>query len=105
MTTSLASRRLMSGLHRIRAALDAADYPLLEDQMGEYASALQACFANGTTELSIEECHALQEQHDALQARMRNLRDEAAAWLRQQRHANQAIQAYTGVRRRRLPVR
>lgn len=98
MTTSLASRRLLSGLDRIRDALEAGDYAMLETRIGEYDTALRACFSSTPPEVTLEECRELQEQHAELQATMHRLRDEAAEWLRNDRRTRQAILAYAGSR-------
>lgn len=105
MSTSLASRRLQTGLERIRDALDAGDYAVLETRIGEYDTALRTCFASTPPELTLEECQQLQRQQAELQAAMHRLRDEAAEWLRNDRRTRHAIQAYAGRRRGVGPLR
>ncbi|MFT4246807.1 MAG: hypothetical protein QM581_02055 [Pseudomonas sp.] len=98
MTTSLASRRLLSGLEQIRDALEAGDYAVLEARLGEYDAALRACFSSEPPKVTLDECRQLQQRHAELQAAMHRLRDEAAEWLRNDRRIRHAIQAYAGPR-------
>lgn len=96
--SSLAARRLLSGLDRIRASLDAGDYPALERQIADYDAGLRACLDADPNALSQDDYRELQRRQADLQAAMHRLRDEAADWLRNDRRTRHAIQAYAGLR-------
>ncbi len=95
---SIVARKLMSELESIQDALRVENYPVVEERLGAYDTSLRACFAQPTPVLSIDECQKLQQMQAQVLDTMRQMRDEAAEWLRNNRQTRHAIQAYTGLR-------
>ncbi|WP_269791840.1 hypothetical protein [Stenotrophomonas sp. Iso1] len=85
---------LQDDLESLKNAIDAEDHAQAEKIVNDHDQRLRAYVQANGVETEMPALQQLHKQQQALIARMRELRDEAAAHLRQERQSTRAVNAY-----------